>query len=1051
LFCIEKLSSSNLAVVNFRPMLSRALACAAWLLVHPALAEYRFDVWTTDSGLPQNFIGKIIQSRDGYLWMTTLDGLVRFDGVRFTVFNKGNSPGLPGNRLFGLDETGEGDLWISLEGGMGLVRYHGGTFETLDTRHGLPAHAVLRVSGDAQGHWWVIANNRPLEWKAGKFVSAAPEITAQFAARSRMETSQRGLLWSADKEALHLFSAGKWTQLTLADGLPSLRINSVVDDQHGSRWVATEEGALIKFRDGKLVKVYSEQDGLPINPRATAPPPGYWVTDVCEDRHGNIWLGGTGAWLGRLHNGVFSRYENPNAASLGQSVGRIIALFEDREGTVWIGTDGTGLIRARERVVETISAEQGLQAVNIYPICEDHTGAVWLGTWDKGLVRVAKDGRVENFRQGTNSWLPTALFADRDRRLWVGSFGQGPAIFESGSLTPIEVSPVLSRETVDAIFQDRSGAMWFGTKPALFHYDQGRLTTFTNSPGLVVGSAKAIIEDRSGALWIGTYNGLTRLKNGRFTTWTERDGLPSNLVRALYEDAEGVLWIGTYDGGLGRLKNGTFTRFTVKEGLFNNGVFQILEDDHGNLWMSSNRGIHRANRKELNEFAEGRRRTFTSVSYGRSDGMLNIECNGPGGIKARDGKLWFPTQDGVAIINPEAVVSNPTPPPVVIESLLLERESIPVDAAVRIPPGKSNIEIQYTALSFINSDRLQFKYRLTGVDKDWVEAGTRRTAYYSHVPPGKYTFVVLAANSDGLWNERGASLVLTILPTFYQTVWFRGLALVAGCSVMLGFFRRRIAHLEAERATQHQFSRRLIESQDAERKRIAAELHDSLGQELLIIKNRALLGLQQGPPEDGSPGPSLRDGVSGSADQPLSNARTQHEHLRDISQLTSAALQAVRDIAYNLRPYQLDQFGLTEGIEAIIRKLGSASGIHFDLVVDPIDGVFSSTDESHLFRIVQEATNNIVKHSGATEATVRVQREPGLLRVLIHDNGRGFPLETDGDANDLPRATSLDQKQGFGFPGMAERVRIMGGTLRAKSAVGHGTQLEFTLPIPTHG
>jgi signal transduction histidine kinase len=519
-------------------------------------------------------------------------------------------------------------------------------------------------------------------------------------------------------------------------------------------------------------------------------------------------------------------------------------------------------------------------------------------------------------------------------------------------------------------------------------------------------------------------------------------------VRALYEDAEGVLWIGTYDGGLGRLKDGTFARFTVKEGLFNNGVFQILEDDHSNLWMSSNRGIHRANRKELNEFAEGRRRTFTAVSYGRSDGMRNIECNGgrwPGGIKAHDGKLWFPTQDGVAVINPEAVVSNPTPPPVVIESLLLEREPIPVDTAVRIPPGKSNLEIQYTALSFINSDRLQFKYRMTGVDKDWVEAGTRRTAYYSHVPPGKYTFAVLAANSDGLWNENGASLVLTTLPTFYQTLWFRGLALVAGCGAVLGFFRRRIARLEAERSTQHQFSRRLIESQDAERKRIAAELHDSLGQELLVIKNRALLGLQQESP------PESRDGVSDSAGQPLDNARTQNEQLREISQLTSAALQAVRDIAYNLRPYQLDQFGLTEGIEAIIRKIGSASGIHFELAVDPIDGVFSATDESHLFRIMQEATNNVAKHSGATKATVRVQREPRLLRVLIQDNGRGFPLERDGDANDLPRVASPEQKQGFGFSGMAERVRILGGTMRAKSAVGQGTELEFTLPIPIHG
>jgi signal transduction histidine kinase len=463
--------------------------------------------------------------------------------------------------------------------------------------------------------------------------------------------------------------------------------------------------------------------------------------------------------------------------------------------------------------------------------------------------------------------------------------------------------------------------------------------------------------------------------------------------------------------------------------LFNNGVFQILEDGHGNLWMSSNRGIHRANRKELNEFAEGRRRTFTSVSYGRSDGMLNIECNGgrwPSGIKSRDGKLWFPTQDGAAVINPEAVMSNPTPPPVVIESVLLERQPIPLDTAVRIPPGKSNLEIQYTALSFINSDRLQFKYRLTEIDKDWVQAGTRRTAYYSHVPPGKYTFMVLAANSDGLWNESGASLGLTVLPAFHQTMWFRALAIVAGCGATLGFFRRRIARLEAERSTQHQFSRRLIESQDAERKRIAAELHDSLGQELLIIKNRALLGLQA--PSDG---PAT-------------------DHLSEISRLTSTALQEVRDIAYNLRPYQLDQFGLTEGIEAVVRKLGSASGIHFDLGVDSIDGIFSAVDESHLFRIVQEATNNIIKHSGATQASLHIQRDGPKLRILIQDNGCGFPGETGAEAKET-RAAADGKKGGFGLPGMAERVRILGGTMRVQSAPGQGTQLELTLPIPTHG
>ncbi len=241
------------------------------------------------------------------------------------------------------------------------------------------------------------------------------------------------------------------------------------------------------------------------------------------------------------------------------------------------------------------------------------------------------------------------------------------------------------------------------------------------------------------------------------------------LSGALYQDREGVLWIGTYDGGLARLEDGRLTRYTIKEGLFNNGVFQILEDARGNFWMSSNRGIYRVRKQELNEVAARKRSAITSVAYGKSDGMLNAECNGgawPAGIKARDGKLWFPTQDGVAVIDPETISANPQPPPVVIESFLLDRAAVAFDRPVRISPGQESLEIAYTALSFINSEQLKFKYRLAGLDRDWIEADTRRTAYYSHVPPGDYVFQVIAANSDGVWNTEGQSLRIVVVPPF---------------------------------------------------------------------------------------------------------------------------------------------------------------------------------------------------------------------------------------------------------------------------------------------
>ena len=337
---------------------------------------------------------------------------------------------------------------------------------------------------------------------------------------------------------------------------------------------------------------------------------------------------------------------------------------------------------------------------------------------------------------------------------------------------------------------------------------------------------------------------------------------------------------------------------------------------------------------------------------------------------------------------------------------------------------------------------------LAGWDQDWVEAGTRRTAYYSHVAPGRYRFTVLAANSDGLWNDIGASLALTVLPAWHQTAWFRALAMVALGGAALGLYRRRISRLEAQRAAQQDFSRRLIESQDAERKRIAAELHDSLGQELLLIKNRALLGLKA-PEAAGHPFASGLKPVAGR------EIRAPMEELEEISRLTSAALQEVRDIAYNLRPYQLDQFGLTEGIEAIVRKLGSASGIQFTVEVDPIGGIFSAADENHLFRIIQEASNNIVKHSAARQARVRLRRDGRCLRVLIEDDGRGFRFRSDKATPSSSLSPSDGERVavrgGLGLPGMAERVRILRGTMQVKSAPGQGSRLEITLPIPTHG
>ena len=1015
-------------------VLGQSVAFAFFLAMGQAAGEYRFDVWTAaDSGLPQNTVRAILQSRDGYLWVGTLDGLARFDGVRFTVFNKGNTPGLPSNRITALYEEAGGDLWVGTENGDLAVR-RAGHFIPFASEHALPRERVYRITQDEAGnllvHW---EENTLLRLERGRFVPVVmPENAPAFLDGTVKSGTSRGTLWAVTPEGLHLFARGKLQTITASNGLPSLRIAMVRMDEHSTAWVSTEDAGLIRIHDGKVVKVYTQRDGLPsdrLGPSVFA----------CEDLKGNLWLLNVGPWLGRWKDGVFTEYSPTNnfsPSSLARSaipydVNRVDVLLPDREGNLWIGTEGSGLIRAREQAVTMHPAGAGKRAGSIYPMCEDRAGRIWLGSWDNGLA-ICKGGACTNYQMG----FLTALYEDRAGRMWMGRH-RSLGIFQDGLFTTESVPSELTNLVVNAILEDRAGAFWFGAERALFRYERSELTSFSQRNGLAAELIAALIEDHTGAIWIGSQRGLARFADGRFTNWSESDGLPSNHVRALYEDGQGTLWIGTYDGGLGRFKDGKFTRYTVRQGMFDNGVFRIMEDARGNFWMSSNRGIHRVNKRELNEFAEGRRRTITSVSYGKRDGMLNAECNGgcwPAGVKTRDGKLWFPTQEGAAVIDPVALPMNSQPPPVVLEAVLLDREPVaaaresaagspisprraalslaPQPPPLRIPPGKLNLEIQYTALSLINSERLQFKYRLKGWDDDWVEAGTRRAAYYSHVAPGHYTFTVLAANSDGVWNDEGASLALIVLPAWYQTWWFRTLVVAALAGVAFRFYRARILRLQREQAAQHKFSRGLIQSQEQERKRIAAELHDSLGQNLLVIKNRVVMAKNPGA----------------SADQELD----------EIARLATQSLEEVREISQNLRPYQLDRLGLTRALLGLVKKVDASADLHCLADITPLDRLFSSEAETNFFRIVQEALNNVLKHSSASEARVVVERDEAQVRLLIEDNGRGFNWRTN----------QSEASHGMGLSGIAERVRILHGHLAIESAPGQGTRLKIQVPIP---
>ena len=973
-------------------MLPRSVLISALTLCVRLTAQVAVDHWTTDNGLPLNSVGAMCQTPDGYLWLATPDGLARFDGVAFTNFDKSNTKAIQGNRFRGMYCSPDGGFWAATESS-GVVRYDHGRFRSYQVRDGLPSDSINALTGDADGNVWVLALGTVSRWdrSSDRFVTLD---RADYRYDRELGAGAQGFFGIEGGE-MRLFIRGKKSAYHLPARLDETATTYMGFNVNEQIWLASR-GEVFRLADG--------QWSSPSGPRGH---PARVISDY-HDSRGRTWqIENDWAADGRFVQYMLLPDSTPSKVSL-QSV------FEDSEGGLWLGTDGQGLYRLRDRMIQVTSREQGLPDGNIYTILQARDGAIWIGTWSGGLARLL-NGRFTTYStaQGLASGRVFSIAEDSEGRLWVAVEG-GLYRATNNRFEKIEVTALRSGDqTIRAIYSDPTGVMWFGTNQGLLRFAQGTWKVLTMADGLAGDDVRVIIPARNGGFWVAGYGGLSRLNNGEVRAWTQNNGLPANTVRSLYEDGDGVLWIGTYDGGLGRFADGHFTRYTRSEGLFNNGVFQILEDSRGNLWMSSNRGIYRVLKRELNDFAAGKIGSISSIAYGREDGLRNIECNGglwPAGMRARDGTLWFPTQDGAAVIDPEKLPSTPKPPPVIIESCMIDHKPV-AEHPVRVAPGYGNLEIQYTAPSFVNSEHIHFRYQLVGLDKGWLAAGTRRTAYYPHLPPGTYTFRVTAANSDGAWNTVAADLPIVVLPAFYQTWWFESILLVAAIAAISIAWRYRIQQLQRDHAARQAFSRQLIASQENERKRIAGELHDSLGQRLVVIKNRALLLLQR------------RESSGALFD----------EQVQAISAEVSEAVREVKEISYDLRPYRLDRLGLTTALQGMIETAANSSGIHMATEIDDVDAVLPGQTEINFYRIVQECVNNILRHSHATKASIRIKRSTERLQLVVNDNGCGF---TPGAGH-----------QGFGLAGIRERTQLLAGKLDLQSAPGQGTTITIVIDL----
>jgi ligand-binding sensor domain-containing protein/tRNA A-37 threonylcarbamoyl transferase component Bud32 len=731
------------------------------------VTQYIIDGWNAETGLPQSSVYAVLQTGDGYIWIGTEEGLARFDGVEFIVFDGSNTPAISKNFISCLLEDREKNLWIGTLGG-GIVVYHEGKFKRWTEEDGLSHNYIYSLFEDPSGNIWIGTDRGGVNrWnkEANTFqVYKREDSLADSYIRAFCLDSQ-GNFWIGTRKGLCLFKDNRLRPypLNLPGGVGAVGVNAILEDHRKNLWIGTTRG-LYRRREEKWILYRLGEDTLESE-----------IKFLFEDRDLNIWIGTEGYGLTRYSRGTFSTLTQKDGL-LGNAVPW---LTEDREGNLWVGTI-YGLNRLKEGKFTAITTREGLADDVVFSVFEDSNGYLWIGT-DNGLDRY-KDGEFMHFtaRGGFTHNVVDTIYEDSQGYIWVGA-DKGLTQLKNTPHTISEVKAYLNEYYIPAVAEDREGKIWIGTMGGAVQIREQGLRWFTQRDGLGSDDVSLIYKDSRGDLWFSTLRrGITLYRGGTFTVFAEAEGFSGDTVQCIREDADGVIWFGT-NSGLSRFKDGKFTNYTQKNGLFHNNIYHILEDKKGNLWMSTNKGIFQVSKKKLNDFAERKISHIDSVAYDKSDGMKSVECNGgyqTAGCKTKDGKLWFPTIKGVVYIDPEKIILNTVQPPVLIQRVLLDGEAAVPGQTVEIPPGVKRLEIHFTALSFTNPQRVQLKYRLEGYDEQWVRPHRQRTALYTNLDAGTYRFHVIAGNDDGFWNETGAALHLKVIPPFWEAWWFRVIALI---------------------------------------------------------------------------------------------------------------------------------------------------------------------------------------------------------------------------------------------------------------------------------
>ena len=982
---------ANFATNRFRSI----LLLWVWLAVccPPGFAGPWFHRdWQADDGLPGDNVTGVAQTKDGYLWIATQTGLARFDGIRFENIKIPVGRERPIIRAMLLDDTGQ--LWLAEEGGT-VVRMLGGKPLLLAPTNGLSRTQPLELAQDADGAVWIAnVDGTVCRIQGERITRFDVEDGLPAGGACCLTRDSQKQIWFAKAGQVGVFRDGKFTTLlTLTERTIHLQAR-----RDGGVWICANDRLMRFHSDGTRVEVGTiPPDTTPVRPMT-----------LFEDSAGAVWVGTSAG-------GLF-RYEGTNVTRIETSHRRIRTVTEDREGNIWVGTDGGGLNRLRRQVVEIQGKEAGLPFDTVRSACEDATGTFWVVTQNGDVVNNS-DGGWKTISSST-AWtggVATCVACDQQGTVWIGTFSHGLHRWQNGKFTALRRADGLAQSNIRSLLADSRGDLWiaFQTSDVLQCLRAGQFKNYELPPDS--RAIRTFAEDAAGNIWMANLDmRLLRVEGGKIVDETDKTSEPPHPIRCLTTTPDGSLWIGYSASGLGRLKDGKFTIIGREEGLKDDSICSLTPDGKGSMWFGSDHGIFRASLNDLLNVNSENDTPVRCIGFGRDEGLPSLQGYygyAPGASRTRDGRILIPTHSGLAIVHPERIRTNTVPPPVTIERVELDNhvaEPVPDGKIFLVPPGHRKLEFVFTAPSFIEPEKVRFRYWLEGWDEGWVEADSERFASYSRLPAGTYRFRVTAGNSDGVWNETGATFKIEVTPFFWQTWWFRFVATV--CLVGVVFAVVRFVAVRRLRAKVQRLEKENIVQK--ERARIAQDIHDDLGARMTQIS--LLTELTQ---------------------QAIAQPVAAGEHVSQIATLSRQGIKSLDEIVWAVNPRNDTLADLLDYAGQYAVDFLQTAGVRcrVDFPGTPPARELSGEVRHGIFLAVKETLNNVVKHAQATEVLLRVTTDESSLRWEIADNGRGF-------------ATPPDNALADGLRNLQKRLAEIGGQCAITSQPGAGTVVRLEIP-----